>query len=141
MSLPMPTGRLKVYIAAKFEQQAEVCDKATELEHLGMEVTSRWRFEDGTIPLAACAQMDLDDVKDADVLLLLTSGGKSGGGKHVETGYAIALGKRVIMVGPKENVFHNLPVITIYDRWEQAIDELLTIVDTRKSIDEYLTRG
>ena len=43
------------------------------------------------------------------------------GGSHVEFGLALAQGKRVIVVGPRENVFHYLlPESQIFGTWNQA---------------------
>jgi hypothetical protein len=40
------------------------------------------------------------------------------GGRHVEFGLALAQGKRVIIVGPRENVFHYLlPDAQIFAYW------------------------
>ncbi len=35
--------------------------------------------------------------------------GYSRGGRHVEAGYALAKGKYLVLVGPRENVFYSLP--------------------------------
>jgi hypothetical protein len=43
------------------------------------------------------------------------------GGRHVEFGLALAQGKRVIVVGPRENVFHYLlPESQVFATWNQA---------------------
>jgi hypothetical protein len=43
------------------------------------------------------------------------------GGRHVEFGLALAQGKRMIMVGPRENVFHYLlPDSQIFATWNKA---------------------
>ena len=39
------------------------------------------------------------------------------GGRHAEFGIALALGKRVIVIGPRENVFHALPAVERYESW------------------------
>jgi hypothetical protein len=42
------------------------------------------------------------------------------GGRHVEFGLALAQGKRVIVVGPRENVFHYLlPDSQIFATWNK----------------------
>jgi len=44
------------------------------------------------------------------------------GGSHVEFGLALAQGKRVIVVGPRENVFHYLlPDSQIFATWNKAL--------------------
>jgi hypothetical protein len=43
------------------------------------------------------------------------------GGRHVEFGLALAQGKRVIIVGPRENVFHYLlPDSQVFATWNKA---------------------
>ena len=43
------------------------------------------------------------------------------GGRHVEFGLALAQGKRVIIVGPRENVFHYLlPGSQVFVTWNKA---------------------
>jgi hypothetical protein len=43
------------------------------------------------------------------------------GGRHVEFGLALAHGKRVFVVGPRENVFHYLlPDSQIFATWNKA---------------------
>ena len=43
------------------------------------------------------------------------------GGRHVEFGLALAQGKRVIIVGPRENVFHYLLLDSqIFATWNKA---------------------
>ena len=45
-------------------------------------------------------------------------------GHHVEFGYALAQGKRIILVGHRENVFNYLPEIEFVETWPQALDAL-----------------
>ena len=46
------------------------------------------------------------------------------GGRHVEFGLAVADEKRIILVGPRENVFHFLPVVENFRDWA-ALRKLL----------------
>lgn len=121
---------MKAYIAACFQQQEEVKQKAKELQMLGVVVTSRWRYEqgsgDGSEPsmaakYAACADFDLHDIEAADTFILLAGQVSRTGGKHVETGYALAKGKRVIVVGPAENVFHWHDDIILIPTWQELL--------------------
>ena len=36
------------------------------------------------------------------------------GGRHVEFGLALAAGKRLCIVGPRENIFHFLPRVEVF---------------------------
>ncbi len=91
----------------------------------GFVVTSRWVFggEEGKL-WADIAVLDLLDLKDADVCLSITQPHGSpnkGGGRHVEFGYALAMGKRCVLVGEREVVFHHLPGVECYPTFEEAL--------------------
>jgi hypothetical protein len=103
------------------------------LEGLGHFVTSRWidchagKYLTSFTPehlnsdpeyCSALANYDLEDLRAAETVISFTDtqgGGK--GGRHVEFGYALALNKRVILVGPRENVFHTLSDVEHYASW------------------------
>lgn len=121
---------MKVYLAARYSRNDEMRGVRDVLEVLGHQVTSRWIDQHGGNLLessvaeklnsdpdgcAKYAQVDVDDLMAADVVVSFTSadgGGK--GGRHVEFGLALGLGKRLVIVGPRENVFHTLPQIEWY---------------------------
>ena len=113
---------MKVYIASRFSriQEAEHVVRPA-LEAIGWTVTSRWHREQAGQPVDGAmahhtaeengffAARDLEDVDAADTLLLLTEAPESRwprGARFVEYGYALAKGKVLILVGPRENVFH-----------------------------------
>lgn len=133
---------MKVYIAAKFELAPEVAEMAKELRLLGIECTSRWVTEEGPYvkddPAEGdrLARMDLSDVDVADIFVLLGQPNSPRGGKHVEYGYAYAKGKRIILIGKRENIFHWLSTTTIVADWKAAIETLLDWKDSIKSIEE-----
>lgn len=80
---------------------------ARELRALGIQVTSTWHDDKiGKGSWEYQALRDLDDIHDANCLVMFTKPRSFTGGRHTEFGYALALGKRIILVGPKnENVF------------------------------------
>jgi nucleoside 2-deoxyribosyltransferase len=106
----------RVYLASRFERQTELKAIADLMSVEGYVITSRWLYHTGGLSVgpgedsaiaAAWAQKDLDDVASADVLVLFTDDNPmSRGGSNVELGYAMALGKTCIIVGPRVNVFH-----------------------------------
>jgi hypothetical protein len=103
----------KIYVAARFERQAEARGVAQELEEHGYTVTSRWLAAEGLmvgdpIKAAAWAEKDLYDLLCADVYLLLSDNVPSRGGKDFEGGVAWARGLKLIIVGPPNHVFHYL---------------------------------
>jgi hypothetical protein len=62
-----------------------------------------WPSEDGGSPALVCPGCDGKG---------RTNSGR--GGRHVEFGYAMALGKRLIVVGHRENLFHEHPTVEFY---------------------------
>lgn len=136
----------KIYLAARYSRRLELCGYREELVTLGFEVTSRWlngnrqlddkgvpigdsgerRFEEGDTAVdhlrAHFAQEDMSDVLSAGTCIAFTEEPRSGnsrGGRHVELGMALAAGKQVIVIGPRENVFCWLPQVEHYDSWEE----------------------
>jgi nucleoside 2-deoxyribosyltransferase len=116
---------MKIYVAAIFRKWPDAQELAYQLEDAGHEVTSTWLREvlvhDTANDLHAMtneqkreiANVDLFDVARADAVVLICEKGDvdggTRGGRHVETGYAIAHGIPVIAIGGPENVFHYLP--------------------------------
>jgi nucleoside 2-deoxyribosyltransferase len=106
----------RVYLASRFERQAELKELATLMTADGYTITSRWLDHTGGLSVgpgkdpsvaAAWAEKDLLDVEAADALVLFTDDiPTSRGGSNVELGYAIGRGLRCIVVGPRVNVFH-----------------------------------
>lgn len=142
---------MKVYLAARYARHPEMRLRRADLEDFfGYEVTAQWingehekldgeyvdneeavrQSKDGNyIPGSVMfAKHDIRDIEAADAFILFTDGADwSGpkaarGGRHWETGYAYALGKKIILIGPKENVFHYLPEIEHYEDWYAFID-------------------
>lgn len=98
---------MKIYIAAKYGKRFELRELADRLRSRGHEVTSRWldNGEEVAMSAEAAALMDIDDVFAADVLFFLAEpvgSQNTGGGRYVEFGYALAMGKRIIAVQPGE---------------------------------------
>lgn len=143
---------MKVYLAAPYVARDQIRDYAAELTRIGYEVVARWLQEqheitDGTTgpataldddQVAGHAHDDLHDVTRANLFVLFTAeavGGETGsGGRHVETGYAIAKNIPVIVVGKPENIFHRLGrACTVVPDWHQAVLELSArLVDDRR---------
>lgn len=109
---------MKFYIAAPMQQQHQALAWMRTLEASGHECTARWITngeEDPAVPQAYWANIDLADIHAADAVILMTGvEGSSRGGRHFEFGYAYHAGKRCIVCGPRESVFHHL------ERIEQA---------------------
>lgn len=109
---------LKIYIAALFSRREEMEGYANKLKQAGHEITSSWVFggEDG-LTRTQIALLDLGDVDKADTIVSFTHQRGTptpGGGRHVEFGYGLALGKRLILIGERENVFHHHPKVDVF---------------------------
>lgn len=120
---------MKVYVAAPWPLREAARTLAEALSaHEGILVTSRWVSVE--CENAAGAQMDLEDVDEANTLVLYNPPewvNAGGGGRHTEFGYALAKGKRLIVYGKISNVFHELPqVITCltYDTLLQTLNRM-----------------
>lgn len=99
---------MKLYIAAHSQEEAK--NVATVFVAFGHEITARWLSEDISLYKAMgddkkpdIANRDFDDIDNSDALVLLACDEKVPGGKFVEAGIAIGLGKPVYLIGRREN--------------------------------------
>ena len=126
---------MKLYLAAGFSRKHEMQDKSSKLERLGYEVISSWPWEEiaPTTTLAECTtehllkhgRIDIKEIENCDALLLFTQDPSipfCRGGRMHEAGYAHALGKHVVVIGPRENIFHYLPEIGWYPTFDAFLD-------------------
>lgn len=126
---------MKIYLASRYSRFPEMQERRSDLERAGHSVTSRWingdhQIDDAGLSIQAkeaerirFAQEDRDDLLAADCVISFSEKPRSTntrGGRHVEHGMALALRKRVIVVGHRENVFHCLPEVEFFERWEDA---------------------
>ena len=125
---------MKIYLAAAYQRQLEMRAVAIVLTSWGHTVTSRWIGDDQeTTPLGgfgvdairhylpearAAAVRDCVDMAHAELVISFTDGQPARGGRHVEFGMAYAWEKRLIVVGPREHVFHALADVEWYPDWE-----------------------
>jgi hypothetical protein len=105
---------------------AELQVYAAQLEAAGHVVTSRWVR--GVHPVGGdvskYAAEDIEDVIAADAIISFTEeprSSNSNGGRHVEHGLALGRGKRLIVVGFRENVFHHLEHCEFFETWPEAL--------------------
>jgi hypothetical protein len=117
---------MKFYLAARYDRMPEMVEVADRLQEIGHQVTSRWVRGFGK-PDADSALYDLTDVVVAEALILFTEDPAANvpfaarGGRHVEFGYALRAGKKLYLVGPRENIFHELPDVLAFE----DVDEML----------------
>lgn len=129
---------MKVYIAGRYKLLKELAVEREKFLEAGIEVTSSWldNKEEG-MSFEDIAVLDLQDVHAADVLVLYTEPygtAVPGGGRHVETGYALGLGMEVIVVGPLENIFHWHPRVRSFPCTEYAV-RYLRVKEVAEEID------
>ena len=126
---------MRVYLAARYSRIDELAVYAGQLRGAGHEVTSRWLLGGhwvgdgglGTAVVSAYALEDYFDLSAADTVVSFTEGPGTGvtrGGRHVEFGMAVALGKRLLVVGPRETIFHTLPQVQHFEDWGGALAAL-----------------
>lgn len=118
---------MRIYIAGRYSRRDEFREVAAILNAAGCLVTSRWLDEDKPLDMnmgddseefyTETSRVDLEDIELANSVLFFSEDpliGTPRGGRHVEFGYALAKGKRISVIGPKENVFHYSPRVSHY---------------------------
>ena len=133
---------MKIYLAAQFSRKEEMCGYADALRAIGHEVTSRWLGQHDELPyeeLTAagckrCAEHDVTDVKASDCVISFMEPvgipNTSRGGRHVEFGLALALEKRLYLVGTPENVFHWYDGVIYFPVWEDCLIHYKRMAET-----------
>lgn len=125
---------MKIYLASRYSRAPELRKYRDHLRDMGHEVTSRWldgghEIKSGGSDQAAnsergrFAQEDWADMLAADCVISFTEEPRktnTRGGRHVEFGGAMALGKRCLVVGWQENVFHHMPQVEFHLNWTSA---------------------
>ena len=120
----------KVYIAAPYPERPRAARLQDRLEAEGFEITARWVRHDDTLS-DADARKDLVDIARADVLLALNAPewAQAGtGGRHVELGYALALGLPIVLLGARSNIFHYLADVVLLEDDATLADRLREVV-------------
>lgn len=141
---------MRVYLAGPYGARAQLRTFAAILSSAGFPVTSSWLAETHEInagtqgaatalddaTVAGHALADLKDIDGSDALVLVTSAFvnvEGGGGRHVETGYAIAKGLPLFLLGEPENVFHRMPGVTAVPTLAELTWELQALSEKRAS--------
>jgi hypothetical protein len=120
---------VRVYLAARYTHSSLMRTRAEILRGVGYDVQAQWitGLHDG-VDDETCAHADFEQVRAADIVISFTERPReqstARGGRHVEFGVALALNKRCIVVGYRENVFHSLPQVEFYESWEDCVSAL-----------------
>lgn len=111
---------MKIYVASHDRWSA--LHIAGVLSEKGHAITSRWVHQtfSATETYAEAdrqriAREDMEDVLAADMLVLVAGPDKYPGGKFVEAGIALGAGKRVVVIGRRENMLLWHPAIARVD--------------------------
>jgi nucleoside 2-deoxyribosyltransferase len=129
---------MKVYLASPYSQKNQMNTYAAELRAGGVEVTSSW-LEETHAPNVQMHELtheehlqyayrDIKDVQAAKIFVFFTDPTKTlvRGGRHVEFGIAVERGMPIYVVGEeRENIFHHLPKVIHFKRWENVRDLLI----------------
>ena len=91
---------------------------ASVLDGFGHHVNSNWLLEPfnstdrySDLDKIRISKMDYWDIHEADALVLIAGPDRYPGGKFVEAGIAIGLGKRVVVIGRRENMLLYHPAV------------------------------
>ena len=125
---------MKIYLASRYGRRLELAGYADTIRRHGHEVTSRWLsgshgVSDNALTHADAERFageDLDDILAADAIVCFTeapgpTAGRGRGGRYFEMGFAHGVGKRVVVIGPLENVFCHIEAVTRYDTFEDFL--------------------
>jgi len=108
---------MKIYVAASHTER----DVAHHLRDQGYDVISTWDIDDKDYcpddPYRAIR--DLVQIQHCDLFICNIGDEKSGGGRHTELGYAMALGKVILLVGEYDNnIFERLFPVMSYEKFQ-----------------------
>jgi hypothetical protein len=128
---------MKIYVAAKWCDRELVRQLYEYLRKNGHRITVDWtsheypdEIDEGSVKynafLTNWAMLDIQGVRDCDVLIALFQEPRHQRGAMIEVGAGLGLGKKVIVVGKAENsstlLFH--PLVTKVDTLDEAIERV-----------------
>lgn len=122
---------MRIYVAGHSQDE---CKKvANLLVDAGHEITSSWLKEDFKRTAEytdqekrLIANKDIQEVMGSDVLVMLSSPTRVPGGKFVELGVAIGAGKKVCLIGHRENML----------MWSSLVSQHNSAEDLCKSLNQ-----
>lgn len=125
---------MRVYLAASFDRQTELKVYRANLPH-GIVSTATWLDEEDSHSeetddsprrlnrLAKLSYRDFQDIESADAFVCFTEPlgtPRTRGSRHVELGIALALGKGIVCVGRRENLFYYDARVVQCADWHEA---------------------
>jgi len=125
---------MKFYIAAKFKARHRIKAYNQQMESLGLANTCPWFLMDtddsadedslggySREESAVMADRDLSAVREADIFIIDTIDVSETGGREVELGVALILGKVILHVAPTRNLFHMHLGVKHLLNWDDVI--------------------
>jgi hypothetical protein len=114
---------VRFYFAARFSHRFHLRNYRRDLVELGHYVTSRWidSETDSEDTFGEAARTDYLDVLTSEVIVSFTELPRcaSRGARHCEFGVGLAMNKRLIVIGPREHVFHYSALVERFDNWDE----------------------
>lgn len=123
---------VRIYLAARYREKNRMKQFQKELIERGHTVTSTWmnetyapdvKMEDlSEDQMRYFANRDLDEIEESDVVFLFTVAPTTEivrGGSIFEAGYAMGKGKKLLVIGPAQNIFLLLTVNKV-SNWKGA---------------------
>lgn len=125
---------MNCYLASRYDRREELKGYALQLSKLGHWITSSWLDETfdpkasiSSYPVTALQEMshrDVGDIYACEMLIDFSDAEPEIRGGHIfETGLAYGIGKAIILVGQRKNIFHWLPNIKHYETWQEALEK------------------
>jgi len=123
---------MRIYVASYYDTKERIKPFVAKLKDIGHVITSSWTEEphetDEDVGLTDglrkyYAWRDLEEVEDAELLLLDTFDVNPRGGREFEAGYAFGLGLEVWLIGPERSIFHKYLRVR-FESWPEAIRAL-----------------
>lgn len=133
---------LNFYLAARYSRRDELRVHRDMLVALGHTCMASWL--DTAWPISDTGSTAAPDqyrehyaikealeVRQCNMLIAFTEEPRSStrGGRHVEFGIALGMGKRVVVIGQRENLFYYHPDVTAFNSFQEFLDAY-----TRQSI-------
>jgi hypothetical protein len=123
---------MNIHLAAPYDRRWAMLGVASALQRAGHHVTSRWiqGGRGGDSPVVPAVE-DLIDRARAECLVTFTDAARRNatdatvGDHEVAFGVALALGKRLCLVGPRETIFHHLQSVEAYE----SVADLIAALD------------
>lgn len=119
----------RIYIATSFPRQKEANDLALSLVRDDTIIVSTWhekddKYADTPDQWKHRVLRDYKEVDSATILICLTGDERSHGGRHTEFGMALIKGISIVIIGPREQIFHYHPRVLQYD----SVDQFMVMV-------------